>query len=87
MNIFQTHASIMADYATYMRSFLNIAEPTSREQVEGKLSQSKLWPCPSNLLRQKPTADRPPWRRKRRHLGISYQRAVARFVGVLGATA
>src|SRR5215470_5032410 len=46
MNVFQTHASIIADYATYIRSFLNIADPTTREVVEEELSQGKLWPEP-----------------------------------------
>ena len=46
MNVFQTHAGIIDDYATYIRSFLNIADPTIREVVEGELSKGKLWPEP-----------------------------------------
>src|SRR3989442_12638474 len=38
----------------------------------------------ANLPRQKPTAGCPPWRRDRRHLGISEQRTVERFAVVLG---
>jgi hypothetical protein len=40
----------------------------------------------ANFPRQKPTAGCPPWRRDRRHLGISGQRTVERFAVVLGAT-
>ena len=46
MNVFQTHSGIVEDYATYIRSFLNIADPTILEVVEGELSQGKLWPEP-----------------------------------------
>jgi hypothetical protein len=30
MNVFQTHSRIVDDYATYIRSFLNIADPQIR---------------------------------------------------------
>ena len=46
MNVFQTHSRIVSDYATYICSFLNIADPKIREVVEGELSQGKLWPEP-----------------------------------------
>ena len=46
MNVFHTHAGIVHDYATYIRSFLNIADPKIREVVEGELSKGKLWPEP-----------------------------------------
>ncbi len=46
MNVFQTHAGIIEDYATYIRSFLNIADPTIFEVVEEELSKGKLWPEP-----------------------------------------
>src|SRR5437867_11539550 len=46
MNVFQTHSGIIDDYATYIRSFLNIADPTIREVVGGELSTGKLWPEP-----------------------------------------
>src|SRR5438128_8749138 len=39
----------------------------------------------ANLPRQKPTAGCPPWRRDRRHLGISAQHTVERFAVVLGS--
>jgi len=39
----------------------------------------------ANLPRQKPTAGCPPWRRDRRHLGISEQRTVERFAVVIGS--
>jgi hypothetical protein len=46
MNVFQTHSRIVADYATYIRSFLKIADPQIRDVVEGELSKGKLWPEP-----------------------------------------
>lgn len=46
MNIFHTHAQIVQDYGTYIRSFLNIADPQIKELVESELSQGKLWPEP-----------------------------------------
>jgi len=46
MNVFQTHSHIVSDYATYIRSFLKIADPQIRAVVEGELNQGKLWPEP-----------------------------------------
>lgn len=46
MNVFTTHARIVDDYATYIRSFLNIADPEIRTVVEGELGKGKLWPEP-----------------------------------------
>ena len=46
MNVFQTHAQIVDDYATYIQSFLNIADPAIRAVVETELNQGKLWPEP-----------------------------------------
>ncbi len=46
MNVFRTHAQIVEDYATYIRSFLKIADPEIRAVVEDELKQGKLWPEP-----------------------------------------
>ncbi len=46
MNVFKTHADIVSDYATYIRSFLSISDPQIREKVQGELDQGKLWPEP-----------------------------------------
>lgn len=46
MNVFQTHANIVSDYATYIRSFLKIADPAIRGTVERALDEGKLWPEP-----------------------------------------
>ena len=46
MNVFDTHSRIVEDYATYIRSFLNIADPAIRAVVEGELEKGKLWPEP-----------------------------------------
>jgi ATP-dependent helicase YprA (DUF1998 family) len=56
MNVFQIHSGIIDDYATYIRSFLNIADPTIREVVEGELSKGKLWPEP--LLQFNPSFEK-----------------------------
>lgn len=53
MNVFQTHSRIVSDYATYIRSFLKIADPKIRDVVEGELSKGKLWPEP--LLQLNPS--------------------------------
>ena len=46
MNVFQTRADIVSDYATYIRSFLKIEDPVIRHTVEEALNQGKLWPEP-----------------------------------------
>ena len=46
MNVFHTHSQIIEDYATYIRSFLNIADLAIRAVVEGELEKRKLWPEP-----------------------------------------
>ncbi|NHQ82926.1 DEAD/DEAH box helicase [Chromobacterium vaccinii] len=53
MNVFDTHAQIISDYKSYIRSFLNIADPAIRSNVESDLSEGKLWPEP--LLQFNPT--------------------------------
>jgi superfamily II DNA/RNA helicase len=46
MNIFQTHAQIVEDYADYISSFLNIADSGIKQHVGAELKQGKLWPEP-----------------------------------------
>ena len=46
MNVFHTHSRIVEDYATYIRSFLNISDPAILAVVEGELKKGKLWPEP-----------------------------------------
>jgi superfamily II DNA/RNA helicase len=46
MNVFQTHADIIGDYSSYIRSFISISDPEIRENVNLELSQGKLWPEP-----------------------------------------
>jgi len=46
MNVFHTHSRIVSDYATYIRSFLKIADSQLRAVVEGELKKGKLWPEP-----------------------------------------
>ena len=53
MNVFQTHSQIISDYATYIRSFLRIADPQIKKIVEDELGEGKLWPEP--LLQLNPS--------------------------------
>ena len=46
MNVFDTHAKIISDYASYIRSFINIADPAIRQTVDVALAEGKLWPQP-----------------------------------------
>ena len=46
MNVFDAHSRIVDDYASYIRSFLNIADPVILDVVEAELAQGKLWPEP-----------------------------------------
>jgi hypothetical protein len=46
MNVFHTHASIIEDYSSYIRSFISIADPDIRQVVDRELSTGKLWPEP-----------------------------------------
>jgi len=46
MNVFETHARIVGDYASYIRSFINIADPAIKQTVDAALAEGKLWPDP-----------------------------------------
>lgn len=46
MNVFDTHSKIVGDYANYIRSFINIADPEISKKVEEELKAGKLWPDP-----------------------------------------
>lgn len=46
MDIFKTHAQIVDDYATYIRSFLKISDEAILAKVEDELAKGKLWPEP-----------------------------------------
>ncbi|MFN8352474.1 MAG: DEAD/DEAH box helicase [Flavobacteriales bacterium] len=46
MNVFETHGRIVGDYASYIRSFLNIADKAISDVVEQELDRGKLWPDP-----------------------------------------
>src|SRR6266849_1013378 len=55
MNVFDTHEKIIADYASYIGSFINIADPDISKKVVSALSEGKLWPDP--LLQFNPAYD------------------------------
>jgi len=46
MNVFDAHSRIVADYTSYIHSFLNIADPAISQVVDVELSRGKLWPEP-----------------------------------------
>jgi len=46
MNVLETHDLIVRDYADYIRSFINIADPAISETVDAALAEGKLWPQP-----------------------------------------
>ncbi|VVD31061.1 DEAD/DEAH box helicase [Paraburkholderia dioscoreae] len=46
MHVLETHGQIISDYASYIRSFLNIEDPKILAEVESKLSDGRLWPEP-----------------------------------------
>ena len=46
MNVFKTHASIIEDYSSYIRSFISIADPDISQVVDRALNTGKLWPEP-----------------------------------------
>jgi hypothetical protein len=46
MNVFDTHEKIIADYASYIKSFINIADPAIGNKVDSALAEGKLWPDP-----------------------------------------
>jgi hypothetical protein len=46
MNIFDFRHQLIADYASYIQSFIHIRDPKIREYVQGELSAGFLWPHP-----------------------------------------
>ena len=46
MNVFETHKKIIDDYASYIHSFIHIADPEIQSVVDRELGQGKLWPDP-----------------------------------------
>lgn len=46
MNIFHTHEQIIADYKSYIHSFIQISDQAILDKVQSELGQGKLWPEP-----------------------------------------
>src|SRR5438093_974964 len=46
MNVFDLRRRLIDDYASYLRSFLNIADERLRAHVESELEEGLLWPHP-----------------------------------------
>ena len=57
MNIFDPHASVVADYRDFVRSFFTVADERARAFVEQTLdTEARLWP--DFLLQVSPSYDR-----------------------------
>ncbi len=46
MDVFGLHNHIIAEYAAYTRSFIQIADSRIREEVDRQIEQGLLWPHP-----------------------------------------
>lgn len=46
MNIFDIHTSILSDYKSFIKSFINVKDDRIRKKVEEELESGKLWPDP-----------------------------------------
>lgn len=53
MNVFELRDRLVADYASYTRSFIKIADPTISARVDAELNAGAFWPDP--LLQLNPT--------------------------------
>lgn len=53
MDVFSLRNDIIGEYAGYIQSFINIADPCIRESVDGELRNGLLWPEP--LLQLNPS--------------------------------
>jgi hypothetical protein len=49
MNVFDTHAKIVDDYASYIRSFINIGDPEIRQKVDAALGGQALDRAPAAI--------------------------------------
>ena len=46
MNVFDLRDCVVSDYASYIRSFIDIADPAISQKVDSDLAEGKLWPDP-----------------------------------------
>ena len=46
MNVFDLRDCVVTDYASYIKSFINIADPEISRTVHSALTDGKLWPDP-----------------------------------------
>jgi hypothetical protein len=46
MNAFDLRDRVVSDYASYIRSFIKIADPEISKKIHSALSEGKLWPDP-----------------------------------------
>lgn len=53
MDVFELHRNLIADYASYTKSFIKIRDERIRRKVEEEISQGLLWPDP--LLQLNPS--------------------------------
>src|SRR5205807_8217039 len=56
MNIFDFRSQLIGDYASYIKSFIQIRDPQIRNYVQQKLQEGVLWPEP--LIQLNPLFER-----------------------------
>jgi ATP-dependent helicase YprA (DUF1998 family) len=59
MNVFALRDQLIGDYATYIKSFINIQDRPIQEHVEQELSEGALWPDP--LIQLNPSFEPGAW--------------------------
>jgi hypothetical protein len=55
MDIFNIHKSLIDDYSSYIRSFINAKDKHMTEYIDKSLSEGMLWPEP--LIQLSPSFD------------------------------
>ena len=46
MNVFELRNNLVAEYARYVQSFINIRDPRVRGEVDRHMEHGELWPDP-----------------------------------------
>src|SRR6266571_3491602 len=59
MDVFRLHDRLIADYASYVKSFIQIRDPKIGEHVEKSLDEGLLWPEP--LIQLNPSFEPGEW--------------------------
>src|SRR5206468_4279652 len=59
MDVFRLHDRLIADYASYVKSFIHIRDPRIEQHVEKSLGEGLLWPEP--LIQLNPSFEPGEW--------------------------